>query len=91
MNKVPKINLPNIPTIPKLAEGGTITGAGTVMVGEEGPEFLNLPKGASVVPLNKAGNGGITVNINGATVFGDEDADKLGDLLVDRLRMLGVT
>jgi hypothetical protein len=37
--------------IPKLANGGTLTAAGTVMVGERGPELLNLPQGASVVPL----------------------------------------
>lgn len=44
----------NIPEIPMLAEGGDITKAGTVMVGEEGPEYLNLPKGAKVTPLDKA-------------------------------------
>lgn len=40
--------------IPLLADGGTITGSGTVMVGEQGPELLNLGRGASVVPLDKA-------------------------------------
>lgn len=44
----------NIPHIPMLAEGGDITKAGTVLVGERGPEFLNLPAGASVTPLDKA-------------------------------------
>lgn len=42
--------------LPLLAEGGTITGAGTVMVGEKGPELLNLGRGASVIPLDKASN-----------------------------------
>ncbi|MFM9653814.1 hypothetical protein ACKI1S_48445, partial [Streptomyces galilaeus] len=41
----------NIPTIPMLAKGGTITGAGSVLVGENGPEILNVGRGASVVPL----------------------------------------
>lgn len=41
----------NIPRIPMLAKGGTITGAGSVIVGERGPEILNLSRGASVVPL----------------------------------------
>lgn len=36
--------------IPHLAEGGTITRAGTVLVGERGPELLRLPAGASVDP-----------------------------------------
>lgn len=41
-----------IPTIPKLAKGGVIDNSGTVLVGERGPELLNLPQGASVHPLN---------------------------------------
>lgn len=41
----------SLPTIPMLARGGTITGAGQVLVGENGPEILNLGRGASVVPL----------------------------------------
>ena len=44
----------NIPTIPMLANGGTITQSGTVLVGEKGPELLNLNRGASVVPLDKS-------------------------------------
>lgn len=47
-------------TIPLLAQGGTITGSGTVLVGEQGPELLNLNRGASVIPLDKAS--GQTVN-----------------------------
>lgn len=46
--------------IPLLANGGTITGSGTVMVGEQGPELLNLNRGASVIPLDKTS--GQTVN-----------------------------
>lgn len=45
----------NFSTIPLLAEGGIVTGAGSAIVGEAGPEILNLPTGASVVPLNQAG------------------------------------
>lgn len=41
----------NIPQIPKLAEGGNIMKAGSVLVGERGPELLSLPSGASVTPL----------------------------------------
>lgn len=44
----------NIPTIPMLAKGGVITGSGSVLVGEKGPEILNLSRGASVVPLDRA-------------------------------------
>lgn len=41
----------DIPHIPALAKGGDIQDAGTVLVGEKGPEFLNLPQGARVTPL----------------------------------------
>lgn len=37
--------------IPGLAGGGTINRAGSVMVGERGPEMLSLPRGAQVNPL----------------------------------------
>lgn len=40
--------------IPYLATGGDITTAGTVMVGEAGPELLSLPRGARVTPLSDA-------------------------------------
>lgn len=53
--------------VPGLATGGTVTRTGTVLVGEEGPELLKLPAGASVVPLDhpaaRAGSGGPTVNL----------------------------
>lgn len=49
----------NVPLLPALARGGTITKAGSVLVGEAGPEILNLPKGASVVPLDHPSLGGI--------------------------------
>ena len=47
-------NIPEIP-LPKLAEGGTITRAGRVLVGEKAPEILDLPAGARVTPLDKVG------------------------------------
>lgn len=60
-------------SIPGLAEGGTVTRSGTTLVGERGPELLNLPRGSQVVPLTaddiapygSAGNGsaGVTVNL----------------------------
>jgi hypothetical protein len=45
----------NIPKIPLLADGGVIGAAGSVIVGEEGPEMLTLPKGARVTPLSTSG------------------------------------
>jgi len=62
----------DIPTIPMLAKGGTIVGSGSVLVGERGPEILNLNRGASVVPLTSAqrsqgtggGSGDTTIKID---------------------------
>lgn len=39
------------PQIPLLAKGADIEGEGSAMVGEKGPELLELPKGARVTPL----------------------------------------
>lgn len=43
----------SLPTIPMLANGGVIRTGGRVLVGERGPEFLDLPRGAQVTPLNR--------------------------------------
>lgn len=42
-----------VPQIPELAEGGQVSG-GAAMVGEEGPEIVDLPRGATVVPLDRS-------------------------------------
>jgi hypothetical protein len=88
-----RIGVPAIPTvkfgtIPGLAEGGTITRGGSVMVGEQGPEILNLPRSASVIPLDK--QGGINITINNPKIMNDRDAEKLGDLLVGYLKRKGI-
>lgn len=68
--------------IPKLATGGILSSAGTVMVGEAGPELLTLPRGAQVTPLSRAtyNFGGdkpvqpIVYNITVSGVLDGEDA-----------------
>ncbi len=40
------------PSIPGLASGGEITDSGLALVGENGPELLQLPRGAQVIPLS---------------------------------------
>ena len=53
--------------IPGLAGGGTITTAGMTLVGEQGPELLNLPRGAQVMPLSgTTGNTTVNVSVNSA-------------------------
>lgn len=60
INKVTgAVGIPAIPTftapqIPMLAQGGLIRTAGSVIVGEKGPELLNLPQGAKVTPIDKS-------------------------------------
>ena len=57
--------------IPRLATGGTYTAGGLAMVGENGPEIVKLPGGATVFPNGtKMGGGGgggtyISFNISG--------------------------
>ena len=46
-DRVPTLTLP---TIPLLARGTTHHAGGLAIVGEEGPELVNLPKGTSVLP-----------------------------------------
>jgi len=48
---------------PGLAAGGTVVGSGLSWVGENGPELLNLPQGATVTPMAATGTGGNTINI----------------------------
>lgn len=48
--------------VPALAKGGTIRQPGMALVGEAGPELLQLPRGARVTPLDRA-SGGNTYNI----------------------------
>ena len=43
----------NIPRIPKLWKGSNFTLEGTTLVGEQGPELVNMPRGASVMPAHK--------------------------------------
>jgi len=46
------ISLPDL-KIPGLKKGGKIKKGGTALVGEEGPEILNLPPAAEVIPLKE--------------------------------------
>jgi len=73
------------PQIPLLATGGNITRKGTALVGEAGPELLNLPRGASVTPLEKASNvqNHFEININGSNL----GVDEILNILVPKLKL----
>jgi len=69
--------IPDI-SIPGLQSGGTLTRSGTVMVGEAGPEFLNLPAGAEVRPLERGDGSGAEIVVNVQT---DADPFEIGQEL----------
>jgi len=48
--------------LPAFATGTNSAPGGMALVGENGPELVNLPKGSQVIPNNKMG-GGTTVNV----------------------------
>lgn len=72
-----------------LAAGGSLVSSGMVMVGEEGPELLSLPRGASVIPSipsrRMAGAGQMIVNI---TVQAGlvSSPDQVGMQIIDAIR-----
>jgi hypothetical protein len=47
-----------LPGVPKFAKGTTYAPGGMALVGERGPELVNLPKGSQVIPNHKMGAGG---------------------------------
>ena len=65
------------PIIPGMALGGTIERSGLAMVGERGPELLNLPRGASVTPNGQ----GVVINIIEPHLFNEDDGQKLAELI----------
>jgi phage-related protein len=72
-----------VPDVPLLARGGSITRPGTVVVGDDGPELLNLPAGASVVPLrpgSAAAGGSLVVNITINAGLGTDPTEVAAEL-----------
>lgn len=77
----------NIGTIPLLANGGDILTSGKVIVGDGGPELLDLPKGARVTPLGKTVPG---IIINNPKFFNQEDIDNMMGPVFDHLKNMGL-
>jgi hypothetical protein len=51
------------PRVPGFAGGVQNFGGGLAMVGERGPELVNLPGGSDVIPLRGGGGGSLTVHM----------------------------
>jgi hypothetical protein len=89
----------SVPKIPMLAAGGLVGAAGLALVGERGPELLQLPRGAAVTPLpaqrGQAGptqvNVTVPVTVMGAVSTARGIADDLITHIVDALHHHGVT
>jgi hypothetical protein len=62
----------DLPVIPRLAAGGSAIEAGLTWVGERGPELMQMPRGATVLPLPAAGRS--TGTTTGTTVTVAEGA-----------------
>jgi tape measure domain-containing protein len=60
--------------VPGFATGVENFGGGLAVVGERGPELVNLPRGSNVIPNNQI-SGGTTVNVNFSGVFTSNEAD----------------
>lgn len=69
------------PLVGKFASGTDFAPGGLSLVGENGPELVNLPRGAQVVPndiLRSGGMGGVTVHAGSSIVVqGSADAKTL--------------
>jgi hypothetical protein len=70
--KVPSIDLPGplgkvggftlgMPDVPLLGSGGIVVRSGAAVVGDRGPELVNLPQGAAVSPLPTLTVGGLGI------------------------------
>lgn len=78
----------SVPKIPHLAKGGTLEAPGTVMVGEEGAELLELPAGAKVTPLN----GGLDKKIDALLMLCEKYMPNIGsDIILDTGALVGNT
>jgi hypothetical protein len=74
--------------IPGLAAGGTLLSSGGVVVGEFGPELLNLPRGASVTPnipqrVNGGGQTIINIQVQAGLV---SSPDQIGAQIIDAIK-----
>jgi phage-related minor tail protein len=70
----------NIPKIPMLAKGTNYFPGGYAIVGEQGPELVELPRGSKVYPNSQTKNmlgSTIAINIQNMTVRDDSDIQKI--------------
>lgn len=73
----------------KRASGGSVNSGEAYLIGEQGPEVLVPGQSGTVIPNGKLGAGGTTININisGNTLLDQRAAEKIGDLIVKKLKL----
>lgn len=84
--------LPGKPTIhlPRFASGVQNFSGGMALVGERGPEIVNLPGGSDVIPNNKisqmGGQTSVNINLNGPFLGSGAEARAYAQMIVDNIK-----
>lgn len=76
--------------VPAMATGTDFAPGGMALVGEQGPELVNIPRGSQVIPAGITskmiqGGTGMTINFNGAVVREKADFDRIVSAIESRL------
>lgn len=75
--------------IPGFADGVSNFGGGPAIVGERGPELVNLPRGSSVTPNSAIGGvTNVNVSFNGVFTGNPQDMRRLSEMVADSLKDL---
>ncbi len=71
------------------ADGGPVKSGQPYVVGERGPEWFVPGASGTIIPNNRipSANAGVTININGGTYLSEDAAERVGDLIINRLKM----
>jgi hypothetical protein len=70
------------------AAGGFVSAGTSYIVGEKGPEMFSPSRNGYITPNNKmAGGGGINITITGNTLLDSRAGEKIGDLIIKRLKL----
>jgi hypothetical protein len=79
-------------SFPQFAGGVENFGGGLAIVGERGPELVNLPAGSDVIPNSRMGGGGVSITIHVTQPFGTPEAiaRAVADAQVSLMRGQGV-
>ena len=93
---IPEFKWPtiNIPKIPGFATGTAFAPRGMTLVGERGPELVEMPQGARVYTADQTrrmgagagGQGDIVINLGGVTVASGMDVEELAWRLAGKIR-----